>query len=168
MKAQLSIIIDIYELEVVHQFTYLVSTISANLSLDVEINECIAKAASTFARLTTHVWENAKLTVKTKIAVCSACIVSILFCSSEAWTTYVKQEKKLNSFHLHSLYHILTMSWRDKVPNNHVLSCSGLPTVYTLLRQCRLPWLGHIHQMEDSKIPKAILCIELASGKKTI
>ncbi|KAL7829755.1 hypothetical protein AOLI_G00306400 [Acnodon oligacanthus] len=37
------ITIDDYELEVVHQFTYLSSTISDNLSLDAEINKRIGK-----------------------------------------------------------------------------------------------------------------------------
>jgi len=38
------IIIDSYKLEVVHQFTYLVSTISNTLSLDAEINKRVGKA----------------------------------------------------------------------------------------------------------------------------
>ena len=39
--------IDNYKLEVVHQFTYLGSTISDNLSLDAEINNPIDKVART-------------------------------------------------------------------------------------------------------------------------
>ena len=41
------ITIDNYKLEVVHQFTYLGSTISDNLSLDAEINNPIDKVART-------------------------------------------------------------------------------------------------------------------------
>ena len=41
------IAIDNYKLEVVHQFTYLGSTISDNLSLDAEINNPIDKVART-------------------------------------------------------------------------------------------------------------------------
>ena len=40
------ITIDNYNLDVVHQFTYLGSTISDNLSLDAEINRRIGKAAT--------------------------------------------------------------------------------------------------------------------------
>ena len=40
------ITIDNNELDVVHQFTYLSSTISDNLSLDAEINHRIGKAAT--------------------------------------------------------------------------------------------------------------------------
>ena len=100
VEGQPAITIDDYELEVVHQFTYLGSTISDNLSLDVKINKRIRKAASTLACLTTHVWENTKVTVKTKAAVNNACVSSTLLYGSETWTTYAKQEQKLNSFHL--------------------------------------------------------------------
>ena len=111
MEAQPSITIHNYGLEVVHQFTYLGSMISDNLSLDVEINKSIGKAASTLARHTTLVWENTKLTVKTKIAVYNACVISTLQYGSEAWTTYAKQGKKLNSFHPHCFHCILANSW---------------------------------------------------------
>ena len=50
---------------------------------------------------------------------------------SEAQTTHAKQEKKLHSYHLHCLCHILLISWRDKVPNSKVLSHAGIPTIYT-------------------------------------
>ena len=43
------------ELEVVHGFVYLGSTISDTLSLDVEPDKCIGKAATTSSRLTKRV-----------------------------------------------------------------------------------------------------------------
>ncbi|MBN3326552.1 CFDP2 protein, partial [Atractosteus spatula] len=47
METSPAIIIDNYELEAVHQFIYLGSTISDNLSLDAVIRKCIGKAATT-------------------------------------------------------------------------------------------------------------------------
>ncbi|XP_029194561.1 uncharacterized protein LOC114960365 [Acropora millepora] len=70
------------------------------------------------------------------------------------------------SFHLRSLRHILGISWRDKVPNTDVLDRAGLPTMYTLLRQRRMRWIGHLSRMEDGRIPKDILYGELAAGKR--
>lgn len=51
----------------VHQFTYLGSTIRDNLSLDAEINKRIDYAATTLERLTTRVLENLKLEIPTKM-----------------------------------------------------------------------------------------------------
>ncbi|PFX13050.1 hypothetical protein AWC38_SpisGene22909 [Stylophora pistillata] len=49
------ITIDNYQLEVVHEFSYLGSTIPDNLSLDTELDKRIGKAATTLGRLTSHV-----------------------------------------------------------------------------------------------------------------
>ncbi|XP_067032362.1 uncharacterized protein [Acropora muricata] len=78
------IIIDNYQLEVVHEFTYLGSTITDSLSHDAELNKRIGKAAMTLGRLVTRVWENSKLTTKTKMAVYNACVVSTLLYRSKA------------------------------------------------------------------------------------
>ena len=111
----------------------------------------------TLGRLGTRVWENPKLTTKTKMAVFDVCVVSTLLYESEAWTTSSKQERKLNSFHLRSLRGILGIRWRDKLPNTEVLDRAGLPTMYTLLRQRRMRWIGHVRRMEleDGRIPTA-------------
>ncbi|KAL8573199.1 hypothetical protein ACOMHN_036184 [Nucella lapillus] len=69
---------DNYQIDVVHQFTYLGSTINDNLSHDVEINKCIGKAATMLGHLTTPVLENPRLTMATKMAVYEACIISTL------------------------------------------------------------------------------------------
>ena len=111
------ITINNYELEVLHQFTYLGSTISDNLSLDVEINKSIRKAATTLGRLTSRVWEKPKLTTPTKTALYYTYIVITILYRSEIWTTYAKQEQKVNSFHMQCLCRIFGISWRDKVPN---------------------------------------------------
>ena len=85
-----AITIDDYELDVVEHFTYLGSTITDNLSLDTEIDKRIGKAATILARLTSRVWTNPKLTVKTKMIVYNACVVSTLTYGSETWTTYAR------------------------------------------------------------------------------
>ena len=110
-----------YELDVVEQFTYLGSNITDNLSLDTEIDKRIGKATTTLARLTSRVWANPKLTVKIKVVVYNACVVSTLVYGSETWTTYARQEKRLNSFHLRSICRILGISWQDRVSNTEVL-----------------------------------------------
>ena len=99
-----------YELDAVCKFTYLGSTITDNLSLDAEIDKRIGKAASTLARLTARVRTSTKLSVKTKMTVYNACVISTLLYDSETWTMYAGQERRLNSFHLRSIRHILG-SW---------------------------------------------------------
>jgi len=54
------------------------------------------------------------------------------------------------------------------VPNAQALERASRPTMYTLLRQRRLRWLGHVCRMEDGRIPKNILYGELASSKRSV
>ena len=46
------------------------------------------------------------------------------------------------------------------------LSCFNSWHMYTLLRQRRLRWLGHVCRMEDGRISKDLLYGELAEGKR--
>lgn len=66
-----------YELDAVHQFTLIGSTITDNLSPDSEIDKETRKADA-FSRLTSRLWTNSKLVKKTKVAVCK--LVSSTHC----------------------------------------------------------------------------------------
>lgn len=120
MQSPPAITINDYKLDSDHQFVYLGSTITNNLSLDTEINKRVRKAATTLTRPTSHVWSNLKLTVKTKMGVYNACILSTLHVlhGSETWTTYMyaRQQKGLSSFHLRSICCILGISCKTKWP----------------------------------------------------
>ena len=108
------------------------------------------------------------MTQMTKLCVYQACVLSTLLYSSEAWTTYTRQEKKLNSFHLRCLRRILDISWRDKITNTEVLEHASSFSMYTLLSQRRLRWLGHVHRMANGRIPKDMLYGELVTGTRTV
>ena len=88
-----SIIISTQELVGVHEFVYLGSMISDTLSLYVELDTRIGKAATMFSRLTKRVWLNKKLMAFTKIQVYRACVLSTLLYCSESWTLCAQQER---------------------------------------------------------------------------
>ena len=60
------------------------------------------------------------------------------------------------------------MAIRDRITNTAVLEKAQLPSLCSLLRQCRLQWLGQVCWMDDGWIPKDILYAELTSGKRQI
>ena len=76
------------------------------------------------------------------------------------------QEKRLNVFHMRCPTCILGITWKDKVTNKVVLEKAGIPSLYTLLKQRRMRWLGHVTRMKDDRIPKDLLYGELATGKR--
>ena len=100
------------------------------------------------------------------MAVYRACVLSTLLYGSESWTRYARQEKRLNTFHMRNLRRILGVKWFDYTTNNDILELAHMPSMYTLLRQSRLRWLGHVCRMTDGRIPKDLLYGELAAGKR--
>ena len=157
-----------HTLQVVKEFTYLGSTITSNLSLDNELNKRIGKASGAMAKLSKRVWENNKLSQATKILVYRACILSTLLYGSESWTTYKSHEHRLNTFHLRCLRRILGITWQKRKTNQEVLEQANIPSMYALLSQRRLRWLGHTCRMKDGRIPKDILYGEMATGSRAI
>ena len=155
-----------HTLEVVDNFPYLASNIPSNLSLDTELNVRIGKVATAMARLAKRVWDNTMLTTNTKMEVYQACVLSTLLYGSEAWTLYSRQERRLNAFHLRCLRRLLGITWKDRVTNKDVLAQAGISSMFAMLTQRRLRWLGHVCRMDDGRIPKDVLYGELATGSR--
>ena len=60
---------------------------------------------------------------------------------------------------------IFGITWQDKVPNIVVLEQAGIVSMYTLLKQRRLCWLGHVMRMADGWIPKKSHLRRIRAGK---
>ena len=92
-------------------------------------------------------------------------LVSILLYGSESWTMRALQEKRLNVFHMRCLRRILGITWQDKVTNKVVLEEAGIPSSYTLLKQRRMRWLGHVTRMKDGRIQRTFDMVNWQQGK---
>ena len=69
-------------------------------------------------------------------------------------------------FFPHALPQMYPGNHADKVTNKVVLEKAGIPSLYTLLKQRRMRWLGNVTRMKDGRIPKDLLYGELATGKR--
>lgn len=152
-----NITLDGATLQVVDSFCYLGSTTEYNLSINKEIDVRIGRAATAFGKLSSRVWKNNKLTMATKILVYQTCVLSILLYASETWTTYAKQERRLNAFHMRCLRSILEVTWKDRMTNEAVLTKTNCNSITAILKQRRLRWLGHIHRMDPHRLPREVM-----------
>lgn len=152
----------------VDQFCYLGSIVTADVDIDTEVSARISKAARTFGCLRDRAWSNNKLTIKTKINIYNACILSTLLYGVESWTLYSKQLSKLNGFHCRCLRKLLNINWQERVTNVEVLERTGSVSVHTLVRRRRLRWVGHVVRMENNRIPKKILYSEVSGGGRRV
>ena len=113
-------------------------------------------------------WKNHQLTLSTKLKVYQACVLSTLLYGSESWTTYARQENRLESLHLRCLRRIIGIMWQDRVTNTAVLDKAGSLSMHLMICQHRLRWLGRVHRMEDGHIPKDLLYGQLPSGRRPL
>ena len=95
-------------------------------------------------------------------------MLSTLLDGSESWTTYMYQERRLNTFHMRCLKRILGITWQDRIPYSDILDRARIHSMYSLQSQRRLRWLGHAQRMEDGRLPKDILYGQLTSGARPV
>ena len=98
------------KLQAVDRFTYLGSTLSREVNINVEVNSRIAKASAAFGRLRKNVWERRGLSTTTKLKVYRAVVVTTLLHACETWTVYSRHAKQLNHFHTSCLRRLLSLS----------------------------------------------------------
>ena len=123
----------------VEDFTYLGPNIWSNLKQDTELSSRIGKFSSAMALLSKKVWDNSKLTIKTKTMVYQAGVLSTQLCCSECWTLYSRQERRLNTIHLRCLRKILDISWQDHTPNKEVLVRAGTTRMFSACKTTDYP-----------------------------
>ena len=153
-------------LDDVEKFTYLGSTLSKNTTLDQEIATRLGKASTTFGRLTKRVWKNRHLSIRTKVRVYEACVLSILLYGAESWATYRPQESKLSAFHTFNLRFILGKTWEDRMTNEEVFKITGSGPLSSRLKFFRLRWAGHVNRMPCDRIPRLLLHGVLEEGTR--
>ena len=131
-------------------------------------SEISRRATGTMSKLTKRARENKCLIERTKMHMYEACLLSKLFHGSETWTTYTRQKQRLNTFYLRCLRRILGVKWQDHITNSEMLSRAETPSMYSILSQRRLRWLGHTHRMDDGRIPNEDLYWQLTTGVRQV
>jgi len=154
-------------LATVEDFRYLGSTVSSSGNLNREVDSRIGQAANLFGKLKRRAWDNKYLTIHTKVRIYQTCVLSSLLYGSETWASHTHVERKLNSFHLRCLRKICGVSWMDKVSNLEILGRCGTTSLYPIIKQRRLRWLGHVSRMAHSRLPHQVLYGQLADGKRS-
>ena len=83
-------------LKAVDQFCYLGSILSTDVNADIDISARIAKASSSFGRLSKRLWNDHGIRLDIKVAVCKAAVLSVLLFGCESWTLYIRHIRKID------------------------------------------------------------------------
>ena len=52
---------------------------------------------------------------------------------------------------------ICGIDWRDRITNVEVLDRCRMMKIESIVRLCRLRWLGHLGRMENGRLPKQLM-----------
>ena len=108
------------------------------------------------------------MSVERKLKVYSAVVLPSLLYACETWTVYSRHARQLNALHMRCLRSLLRIKWQDKVPDTEVLQRAEMESIHAVLLRSQLRWAGHVHRMEDNRLPKRLLYSELTSGKRSV
>ena len=127
-----------------------------------DIENLIKAAHGAYGRLCHRIFNNHAITMRTKIIVIQAIVLSTLLYACETWTLYRRDMKRLESFQQRKPRQILA-NWEDRISNDKILKPVSLPSVEAVLKR-RLPSSGHVPPMDFTKLPKIVLYGELDRG----
>lgn len=139
--------------DIVEDFCYLGSTLSADSRCDKEIKSRIGKANAAFGRLE-KVWKSNGCSLKIKIRLYEAIVLSTLLYGAETWPMTVANGKRLEAAHHRWLRRILHISWRDKITNKSIRERTGQEKMEVNIRKRRLKWMGHVSRMGQERRAK--------------
>jgi hypothetical protein len=148
-----AILIDGIALETVEKFTYLGSTVSSDNSVAAEIKTRIGKAYGALQKHNT-VWKRRSLSLKVKIQMYQAIVLSTLLYGSETWNLTQQQEAQLDAFGHKALRRIMGVEWDDYLSNEEIRRKTNQPKISQLVRKKRQQWFGHVVRMEDKRLAK--------------
>ena len=138
------------EVVCVDSFTLLGSLITNDGYSSRDITSRIAKAASAMCRQSNPLFRKHRISIRTKINMYRALVVSVLIYGSEAWATTLADRRRLDVFDMRCQRRHLRVFWQQHVSNQSIRERTKQPTASSLLRQRRLRWFGHLHRMPSS------------------
>ena len=95
-----------------------------------EVRRRRALAAASFEALKRPLWKRSEISVKTKMRVFNACVMSRLLYGAETWTMYASDLESLEAFQNNCLRRILRSLWMDYITGVEVRRrCCGQPTM---------------------------------------
>jgi len=137
-------------LEGVSEFQYLVSIISTNLDVEVDIRAKIGKAASTFQRLC-KIWSSHSINLDTKLRLYMSIVIPTALHACETWKSTSIIRQKLHVFHQRCLRTILGISWCDHITNDEVLRRVDFGSLSEIVQQRRPRFVGHILRLPENR-----------------
>ena len=142
----------------IFHFKYLGSMFTADGSQDKDLSRRIAMAMQRCGQLR-HVFDSDDITVKMKISIYKAAVMSILTYGCEAWQFTAKAKANINGANARCLSRITGQSAHQEA--------SSLTRTYDLvqaIRKRKFQWLGHILRPQGDRLIKHAVEVQFDRG----
>ena len=135
------------QLETVNKFKYLGAIISQEGSKP-EVHARIAQTTGALTKLR-PIWKDRNISVKSKLRLLYALVISILLYACESWTLTAELQRKIQATEMRCFRRLLGISYTDHVTNEEVRSrvkqhMSHYEDLLSTVKRRKLKWYGHV------------------------
>jgi len=116
-------------------------------------------------------FKNTNISKKLKLRLKNTIIDKVLTYASETWTLTKRDRKLLNLFERKVYRRILGPVYDKEKENCRILTNKEIyavvkkPTIIETIGLNRLRWFGHVQRMEENRIPKRVLYMNLGTTR---
>ena len=140
----------------VESFEYLGSVVCHDGDVRKEVGIRAGKAGAVFSKMK-KVWNSGGISLKTKLKLFNATVMSVLLYGSETWKGLKEIENKLRVFESNCLRKIMNIKWYEHVTEEEVRRRSGQQSVIQRWKTQRWRYYGHVLRMSEERLPKQVL-----------
>ena len=159
-----------YKFERDENFKYLCVILNEDNNHQTDLQERIECANRTYFMLQKF-FRNKNISKKLKLRLKNTIIGTTLTYASENWMLTKRERKEMNIFEgklyrriLGPVYDNEKENWRI-LTNKEIYVMVRKPTITETIRLKRLRWFGHVQRMEENRIPKRVLYMNLESTR---
>jgi hypothetical protein len=159
-----------YKFERVGNFKYLGVKLNEDNNNQINLQERMKNANKTYFMLQKF-FKNKNISKKLKLRLKNIIIDKVLTYASETWTLTKRDRKQLNVFErkvyrriLGPVYDNEKENWRI-LTNKEIYARVKILTIIETIRLNRLLWFGHVQRMEENRIPKRVLYMNLGTRR---
>ena len=143
----------------------LVSNLSLQSNTKTDILRRIGLASSVMGQLD-RVWRQNRLSLATKLKICTTCVLAVCLHDAETWTPLKEDSRRLQAFHMTCQRRILGVRWNDFVTNTAVADSTNMPSILSTIAARRHSFFGHTRRLPANTLAhKALkLAVDSRSG----
>ena len=153
------------ELQRVHNFKYLGSSVEETGGMATEITQRVSEAWRNWKRCSGVLCDR-RMPVKLKGKVYKTVVRPALLYGAETWATTRGQEARLEVNKMRMLRWMCGVTRRDNIRNEHIIGTTRVVQASKKMTEKRLKWYGHVRRMKEEHIVRRMLDVDIPGKRR--